>query len=65
MHDIDELNAAEVDALALAFLSGRWIGSDGRDRIEETWSDPHAGMLLGMFRWHRDGQPRFYELLAI
>lgn len=50
---------------ALAWLSGRWVGTNGADRIEETWSDPHAGMLLGMFRWHRGWAPRFYELLAV
>jgi hypothetical protein len=50
---------------ALAWLAGRWVGTDGTDRLEEVWSEPEAGMMLAMFRWHRDGQPRFYELLAI
>lgn len=49
----------------LAWMSGRWIGEHDADRIEEVWSDPYAGMLLGMFRWHRDGQPRFYELCSL
>jgi hypothetical protein len=62
MHPTEPM-AAPIEALA--WLSGRWIGSGTEDRIEETWTEPHAGMLLGMFRWHRLGQPRFYELLAV
>jgi hypothetical protein len=46
-------------------MAGRWIGEHDADRIEEVWSDPHAGMMLGMFRWHQDGAPRFYELLTL
>jgi hypothetical protein len=46
-------------------MGGRWIGEHDADRIEEWWSDPHAGMMLGMFRWHRAGEPRFYELLSM
>jgi hypothetical protein len=49
----------------LAWMIGRWVGEHDADRLEEVWSDPHAGMMLGMFRWHRDGQPRFYELLTL
>lgn len=48
---------------ALAFLTGQWVGENDADRIEEWWTEPHAGQMLGMFRWHRDGNPRFYELL--
>lgn len=50
---------------AVAWLAGRWVGEDGGDRLEEWWSEPHGGMMLGMFRWHRDGAPRFYELMSI
>jgi hypothetical protein len=49
----------------LAWLAGHWVGEHDADRIEEWWSDAHAGMMLGMFRWHRDGQPRFYELMSM
>ena len=49
----------------LAWMVGRWIGEHGGDRIEEWWSETYAGMMLGMFRWHRDAEPRFYELLSM
>ena len=56
-----------IDAAAgdVAWMAGRWVGEYDGDRIEEWWSEPHAGMLLGMFRWHRDGEPRFYELMSM
>lgn len=62
MHPSQPIRAS-VDALA--WLSGRWVGVDGTDRLEEVWTEPESGMLLGMFRWHRDGAARFYELLAV
>jgi hypothetical protein len=49
----------------LAWMTGHWLGEHEADRIEEWWSEAYAGMMLGMFRWHRDGRPRFYELLAL
>ena len=49
----------------LAWMTGRWVGEHDADRIEEVWSDAQPGMMLGMFRWHRDGQPRFYELCSV
>ena len=55
--------AATTDGLG--WMVGRWIGEHAGDRIEEWWSEPYAGMMLGMFRWHRDGTPRFYELLSM
>ena len=56
-----------IDAAAdeLAWMAGRWIGEHDGERIEEWWSEPYAGMMLGMFRWHRGGEPRFYELLSM
>jgi hypothetical protein len=55
--------AATIDALA--WISGRWVGLHEADGIEEWWCERYAGMMLGMFRWHRDGASRFYELMSI
>lgn len=49
----------------LAWMGGRWLGEHEADRIEEWWADPHAGMMLGMFRWHQAGEPQFYELMSM
>ncbi|HET6381407.1 MAG TPA: DUF6265 family protein [candidate division Zixibacteria bacterium] len=62
MHPTQPIAATADD---LAWLTGRWLGGDGADRLEEVWIAPHAGTLPGMFRWHRNGQPRFYELMSV
>lgn len=51
----------------LAWFTGSWIGSAGEDTIEEHWSEPGGGTIVGMFRWIKasDGRVRFYELEAI
>jgi hypothetical protein len=38
----------------LPWLSGAWFGQVGQDLVEEHWSDPAAGTLMGMFRSMRD-----------
>ena len=55
--------SATIDRLA--WLAGRWVGGDGDDWHEETWSEPRDGTMLGMFRAHREGQPRFYEIFSV
>ncbi|HET6820731.1 MAG TPA: DUF6265 family protein [Candidatus Limnocylindria bacterium] len=62
---IHPITPIPATARQLAWMSGRWVGEHDADRIEEIWTDPHAGMMLGMFRWHQDGAPRFYELLTL
>ena len=62
---IHPITPIPATARQLAWMSGRWVGERDADRIEEIWTDPHAGMMLGMFRWHQDGAPRFYELLTL
>lgn len=54
-----------VTAASLAWLSGNWRGQVGSDVVEEMWSGPAAGTLMGMFRWLQGDGVRFYELLAI
>ena len=62
MHPHDPI-AATTDGLR--WMVGRWIGEHGEDRTEEWWSEPHAGMMIGMFRWHQAGEPRFNELMTV
>lgn len=51
--------AAEVDDLA--WLAGRWEGEIGGQPVEEQWSAPAGGAMMGMFRWLREGKPFLYE----
>ena len=54
-----------VTAGDLSWLTGNWKGLHGTDMIDEHWSTVGAGALMGMFRWERDGQVWFYELMTI
>jgi hypothetical protein len=51
---------------ALAFVRGTWTGTMGSDGVEETWSAPAGGSIVGMFRWMKDAKTTtMFELLAI
>ncbi len=54
-----------VPADRLRWLTGRWIGVEDNVRIEEIWSPPEAGSLMGSFRWFDGGEPRFFEFLLV
>jgi hypothetical protein len=54
-----------VSAGDLAWLAGRWVGARAGDEIEEIWSAPAANTLMALFRWLRDGQVRFFELISV
>jgi hypothetical protein len=47
------------------FMSGHWLGSDGSSEIEEQWSEPSNGTMIGMYREMSAGKTTFYEFLAI
>ena len=52
-------------AADFAWLTGDWVGEMGGGVIEETWSPPAAGTLVGMFRWSSEEGVRLYELMSI
>ena len=45
------------------WIAGEWRGEIGEDPIEETWSPPADGVMMGMFRWR--GEKVLYEMLLI
>jgi len=49
----------------MGWLTGRWLGTHKTDVIEEQWSAPAGGAMMGMFRALADGTPRFYELITL
>lgn len=48
-----------------AWLAGRWVGEGLGGELEETWSPPAGGQMVGHFRLVREGKPEFYEFLMI
>src|SRR5215207_2128187 len=49
----------------LAWFTGVWLGDRAGDHVEEHWSTPAGGAIMGMFRWLHAGQVRFYELMTL
>ena len=49
----------------LAWIAGHWGMEKNADTLEEIWSKPAGGCLMGMFRWIKDGNVWIYELLTI
>jgi len=47
------------------WLSGRWVGEGLGGEMEEIWSPPVGGQMVGHFRLVRDGAPVFYELMLL
>lgn len=48
-----------------AFLEGHWVGEGLDGQVDEFWSRPAAGTILGAFRLIREGRVEFYELFAL
>ncbi len=49
----------------LAWMAGSWYGWTDGDPIDEHWSRPAGGVMIGMFRWLKGGRLHMVELLAI
>jgi hypothetical protein len=48
-----------------SWLAGRWIGEGLGGQIEETWSTPASGQMVGHFRLVRNGVVAFYEICLL
>jgi len=49
----------------MAWMAGHWVGEALGGTVEEIWSPPRGGSMMGMFRLVKDGQTVFYELMTI
>lgn len=47
------------------WLAGTWSGEGLGGRVDEVWSAPDGGAMVGYFRLVRDGKPVFYEILTL
>ena len=48
-----------------AWLAGRWVGNGLGGTVEESWSPPRGGQMVGHFSLVRDGKPVFYEIMLL
>ena len=59
---------ASVTVADFAWMTGTWQGEVEGDFVEDQWSEPAGGVLMGMFRWvkgGKDGKIAMYEFLSI
>lgn len=49
----------------VAWLAGRWVGEGLGGEMEEVWSPPVGGQMVGHFRLVRNGAPVFYEIILL
>lgn len=55
-------NATLEDA---AWLVGAWEGEGLGGFVEEIWTPPRGGAMMGSFRLIKDGKVSFYEILSM
>ena len=49
----------------LAWLAGAWHGDGLGGQVQETWTAPAGGTMMGSFKLVQEGKPSFYEFLLI
>jgi hypothetical protein len=49
----------------LAWMEGRWTGSQGGVNMEETWTSPAGGALIGMHKDVQGGRMVSFEFIRI
>ena len=49
----------------ITWITGIWRGEEDGTVIEEIWSGVEGSNLMGMFRFVKGGNPRFYEFMTI
>lgn len=48
-----------------SWLAGRWVGEGLGGEMEEIWSPPVGGQMIGHFRLVQNGAPVFYEFMVL
>ena len=54
-----------IDLSSLAWMAGSWEGEAGGVEMEEHWTAPKGGVMLGLHRDVRPERPAFFEFLRI
>ncbi len=56
--------SAKADENTMAWMEGNWTGKGLGGDVEESWSKPKGGVMMGMFRLIKDNKPSFYEFMT-
>jgi len=57
--------AKPVSVDQFAWIAGRWVGAGLGGKVEEMFSPPQGGQMVGHFRSWGDSGPKFYEFECI
>ena len=49
----------------LAWLEGTWVGEGFGAKLQETYTGPSGGQMVGHFSAIKDGAPEFYEFIMM
>jgi hypothetical protein len=58
-------NTAPADIKVISWLAGSWKGEGFGGEVEELWSQPASGSMIGMFRAIEKGKLSFLEFEQI
>jgi len=61
----DAGRGVEASLDSLTWMAGSWLGVGLGGEVEEMWSPPSAGTMVGTFKLIQQGQPVFYEFFVI
>ena len=62
---VDLLGDATGSIEDISWIQGSWKGEAFGGEVEEIWSAPAAGSMMGMFRLIDNDHPSFYEIMII
>jgi len=65
MHSDKEFHAYEARISDVAWIHGHWKGEALGGIVEELWSLPLGGSMMGSFKLVSEGEVNFYELQTI
>lgn len=57
--------ASPADLADLAFMTGHWRAEWQGDRLEEHFSEPRSGTMIGMFRWMEEDSTGLTEHMVL
>ena len=63
LDDVQQRPSATIDDVA--WLAGSWVGAAFGGTVEEVWTPPSAGTMVGLFKLVTDGDAKFYEIAWI
>src|SRR5690606_25194714 len=60
-----EAGSPYAELADIAWIAGHWKGKAMGGEIEEVWTPPMGGSMMGSFKFVADGKVIFYELETI